>query len=132
MKYGWLRTEKVEDIIVDYLKLKEDQYEDNDELILAMKELRQGRIELERTFDEFDTLWMLEKMRKRRKIENFELQSQRNVVKEGGPNIVSNFEKKFKEIKIEGKRMSHTSWMYTERLPATHYIEAEQKEIEAL
>ena len=70
---------------------------------------------------------ILEKTRKRRRIENFELQSLRNVVKEGGPNIVSNFEKKFKEIKIEGKRKSHASTMYTERLPATHY--AEQKEI---
>ena len=51
------------------------------------------------SFDKFDTVWMLEKMRKRRKIENFELQSLRYVVKEGGPNIVSNFEKKFKEIR---------------------------------
>ena len=80
-----------------------------------MKELRQRRIELDMNFDEFDTVWLLEKMRKRRKIENFELQSLRNVVKEGGPNIVSNFEKKFKEIKIEGKIKSYTSLMYTEK-----------------
>ena len=69
-----------------------------------MKELRQRRIELEMSFDDFDSVWMLEKMRKRRKMENFEIQSLRNVVKEGGPNVVSNFEKKFKEIKVEGKR----------------------------
>ena len=43
MKYGISRTEKVEDVIEDYLKLREDQYEDDDELILAMKELRQRR-----------------------------------------------------------------------------------------
>ena len=48
------------------------------------------------SFDEFDTLWMLEKMRKRKTIENFEMQFLRNVVKEGGPNIINNFEKKFK------------------------------------
>ena len=46
----------------------------------------------------------LEKMRKRRKMEGFALQSLRNVVKEGGPNVVTNFEKKFKEIKVEGKQ----------------------------
>ena len=39
MKYGISRTEKVEDVIEDYLKFREDQYEDDDELILAMKEL---------------------------------------------------------------------------------------------
>ena len=97
-----------------------------------MKELRQRRIELGMSFNDFDTVWMLEKNIKRRKIENFELQSLRNVVKEGGPNIVSNFKKKFKEIKIEGKRKSYTSSMYTEKLPSTHYTEAEHKEIEAL
>ena len=75
---------------------------------------------------------MLEKMRKRRRIENFELQSLRNLVKEGGPNVVSNFENKFKEIKIEGKRKSYHTSMYTEKLPSTHYTEAERKDIETL
>ena len=32
VKYGWSRTEKVEDVIEDYLKFREDQYEDGDEL----------------------------------------------------------------------------------------------------
>ena len=36
------------------------------------------------SFDEFDSMWMLENMRKRRKMESFELQSLRNVVREGG------------------------------------------------
>ena len=131
-RYGRSRTEKVEEVIEDYLKFREDQYEDYDELILAMKELRQSRIELKMNFEEFDAVWMLEKMRKRRKMENFEIQSLRNVVKEGGVDVVTNFEKKFKEIMIEGKRKSHASMMYAEKLPATHYTEAEQKEIEAL
>ena len=125
IKYGRSRTEKVEDVIEDYLKFREDQYEDDDELILAMKELRQRHIELKMSFDEFDSVWMLEKMRKRRKMENFELQSLRNVVKEGGENVVENFEKKFKEIKIEGKRKASSSAMYTEHLPRTHYTQAE-------
>ena len=56
VKYGQSRTEKEEDVIEDYLKFRKDQYEDDDELILAMKELRQRRIELEMNFDEFDTL----------------------------------------------------------------------------
>ena len=81
VKYGRSRTEKVEDFIEEYLKFREDQYEDDDELILTMKELRQRRIDLDMNFDEFDAVWMLEKNRKRKKIENFELQSLRKVVK---------------------------------------------------
>ena len=91
-----------------------------------MTELRQRRIELEMSFDEFDSVWMLEKMRKRRKMENFEFKSLRNVVKEGGLNVVENFKKKFKEIKIEGKRKAvSSSAMYTEQLPKTYYTKSE-------
>ena len=78
------------------------------------------------TFDEFDSVWMLEKMKKRRKMENFEIQALRNVVKEGGPDVVKNFKKKFKEIRMEGKRKAvSSSAMLTEQLPRTHYTEAE-------
>ena len=65
-------------------------------------------------------------------MESFEIQPLRNVVKENGPDMGANLKKKFKEIKVEGKRKSHSFTMYTEPLPATHYTEAEQKEIEAL
>ena len=60
IKYGRSRTEKVEDVIEDYLKFREDQYEDDDELNRAMKDLRQRRIDLDMYFDEFDTVWMLD------------------------------------------------------------------------
>ena len=82
--------------------------------------------------EEFDAVRMLGKMRKRRKLENFEIQSLGNVVKEGGVDVVTNFEKKNKEVKIEGKRKSHALTMYAENLPATFYTETEQEEIEAL
>ena len=71
IRYGRSRTEKVKEEIEDYIKFREDQYEDDDDLILAMKELRQRRINLNMNFDEFDAVWMLEKMRRRRRIENF-------------------------------------------------------------
>ena len=123
----------MEDVIEDYLKFREDQYEDDDELILAMSELRQRRIDLKMSFEEFDSVWMLEKMKKRRKMESFELQSLRNVVKEGGDDVVENFKNKFKEIKIEGKRKAMSSLaMYTEKLPRTYYTEEEKEEIEAM
>ena len=40
-KYGRPRTEKVEEAVEDLLKLKEDPFEDDDDLILVMKELNQ-------------------------------------------------------------------------------------------
>ena len=71
-----------------------------------MSELRQRRVDLDITFDEFHTVWMLQKLKKRRKMENFELQALREVVKENAENVVHNFEQKFKEICVEGKRKS--------------------------
>ena len=41
-------------------RFREEQYEDDDELLLAMSELRQRRVELDMTFDEFHTVWILD------------------------------------------------------------------------
>ena len=60
-------------------------------------------------------------------MEGLEIEASIYMVKENGPDVVANFEKKFKEIKIEGKRKPYSFTMYTEPLPATHYTEAEQK-----
>ena len=50
-RFGRTRTEKVEEAIEDLFRFREDQYKDDDELMLAMKELRQTRLELKKTFD---------------------------------------------------------------------------------
>ena len=101
---------------------------------MAMSELRKRRVDLEITLDEFHTVWMLQKLKKRRKMENFELQTLREVVKVNGPDVVENFEKKFKEIRVEGKRKSlkESTTLYTESPPSTYYTEAEQEQIEAM
>ena len=92
-RYGRTRTEKVEEAIEDLFKFREDQFEDADELMLAMKELRQRRMELEMTFDEFHSVWMLQRLKKMRMMESFEFQALRNVVKENGQDVVENYEK---------------------------------------
>ena len=38
-KYGRSRTEKIEECVDDILKLREDQYEEERELLLAMREI---------------------------------------------------------------------------------------------
>ena len=50
-RYGRTRTEKVEEAIKDLFQFREDQYEDDDELMLAMSELRQRRVDLRMIFD---------------------------------------------------------------------------------
>ena len=67
----------------------------------------------------------------KKKMENFEIKALRNVVKDSSPDeVVKNFEKKFKEIKIEGKRKAVlSSAMFTDKLPRTYYTE---EEIEAM
>ena len=133
-RYGRTRTEKVEEAIEDLFKFREDQFEDDDELMLAMSELRKRRVDLEITFDEFHTVWMLQKLKKRRKMENFELQTLREVVKVNGPGVVKNFEEKFKEIRVEGKRKSlkDSTTLDTESPPSTYYTEAEQEQIDTM
>ena len=99
-----------------------------------MSELRKRREDLEISFDEFHMVWMLQKLKKRRKIENFKLQTLREVVKVNGPDVVKNFEEKFKEIRVEGKRKSlkDSTTLYTETLPTTYYTEAEQEQIDTM
>ena len=77
---------------------------------------------------------MIQKLKKRKRIENFEIQALREVVKENAEDAVERFENKFKEFRIEGKRksLSASSTNYTEKLPNSYYTEAENKEIEAM
>ena len=60
-----------------------------------------------------------------------EYQVLKDVVKKGGEGVVKRFEKKFKEMKVEGNRKSVAGVMYTEPdpvhtdLPETYYTESE-------
>ena len=67
-------------------------------------------------------------------MENFEIQFLREIVKTNGPDVMKNFEEKFKEIRVEGKRKTFKDSVtnYTETPPSTYYTEAEQAEIEAM
>ena len=104
VRYGRSRTEKVEDAINDLLKFREDDYEDDINLMLAMRELRQRRLDIKMNFDEFHLVCIMQKIKKRKQKENFELQALREIVKENAEDAVEKFETKFKEFRVEGKR----------------------------
>ena len=97
-EYGRSRTEKVEEAVEDMLKFREDCYEEDDDLIMAMRELNQRRKELKITYDECFSVWMLGKIKRRKKMEGFEIQALRDVVKAGGEEVLEKLEEKFIEV----------------------------------
>ena len=98
LKYGHTRVEQIEDFMEDWSKFKDDQYKDDGELHLGMRELNQRRMELKMTEDEWVSVWMLGIVKKRKRLDKFIYQSLRDIVKVGGDNVVNNFEEKFKEL----------------------------------
>ena len=84
------------------MKFREDYYEDDDDLIMAMQELNQRRKDLKITFEEFISVWMLGKIKRRKKMESFKIQALRDVVKAGGEEVIENLEEKFIEVRVEG------------------------------
>ena len=77
-----------------------------------MKEINQRRKELNISPEEWLSTWMLQKFKKRKRMNNFEYQALRNVVKEGGEDEIEKFEK-IKERKVEGNRRGVAAVMYT-------------------
>ena len=79
---------------------------------------------------------MLGNVKKRKRIDKFEYQSLRNVVKVGGNDVLEKFEVKFKEMIVKGHRKSVPSVMYTEdvhdKLPETYFTKSELEEIKIM
>ena len=53
----------------DQTKFRDDQYDDDGELLLGMKELNQRRRDLKVTEDEWVTIWMLGVIKKRKRLD---------------------------------------------------------------
>ena len=104
MKYGRSRTEQIEELVDDLLNFREDQYEDDGELLLAMKDIRRRETEMKITRDEWLVTWMLGRIKKRKRDDPHEIQTLRDVVKKAEDKVVENFENVFKVVRIEGKR----------------------------
>ena len=46
-------------------------------------------------------------IRKKKRVDGYELQALRDVVKTGGDDFLEELEKKFKEVKVEGNKKNH-------------------------
>ena len=122
-KYGRTRIEKMEECVKDWLEFKEDVFEEEDEFVFAMKELNQRKLDLEITDKEWFSVWMLGKAKKRKKLDSFEFQALRTIVKSGGDEVIDKFEKMYRELRVEGQR---------KKLKETLYMEAEKETKETL
>ena len=71
LMYGCTRVEKIEDFMDNWSKFRDDQYEDDAELLLGMRELNQRRRELKMTEDELVTVWMHSIIKKRKRLDKF-------------------------------------------------------------
>ena len=80
------------------MRFREDSYKEDDELIMAIKELNQRRQELKITYNEFFLVWMLGKIKRQKKMEGFEIQTLRDVIKVGGEEVLEKLEEKFIEV----------------------------------
>ena len=95
LRYGLTRVEKIEDFMDDWTKFRDDQYDDDGELLLGMKELNQRRKELNMTEDEWVAVWMLSIIKKRKTLDKFIYQALRDIAKLGGNNVIKNLKDKF-------------------------------------
>ena len=67
------------------------------------------------TDNEWVSVWMFSIVKRRKKIDKFVYQALKNVVKDGDEDVLQNFKKKFKELRVEVYRKdgSSASVMYT-------------------
>ena len=105
IRYG-RGMEKVEELVQNLIEFREDQFEDEDKLLLAMEEINQRREKLKVSQKEWFFIWIIGKVKKRKQMEAFEHQVLRDIVKEGVDNVMKNFEDKYKELKVEGSQKS--------------------------
>ena len=71
----------------DWLVFKGNEYDDEDEFLLAIEELRARKEEHNVTDNEWFSTWMFIEASKRKGMEAFQLQELRNVVKTGGEEV---------------------------------------------
>ena len=128
-KYGKTRLEQVEELVSEWMKFNTNEYEKEDEYLYAMEKLYSRKVEKEIEDKEWFSVWMMIEVRKRKGMEKFELQELRNVVKQGGHGVMTEFKKKYKELKVEPNRekVNEAYYMGHESLSRQRYHEQRRR-----
>ena len=103
-RYGRTRMEEVEELVNEWMNFKTSSYEKDDEYLYAIERLYSRKIEKKIDDKEFFSVWMMIETRKRKGMEGYELQELRNIVKRSRENVMEEFRKKYKELKVEPNR----------------------------
>ena len=89
--------------MVDALKTRKEESAGETQTAHVTKPAKRGRRkELKITENEWFSVWMLGRVKKRKRMETSQYQVLRNVVKEGGEDVMKNFGIRYRELKVEG------------------------------
>ena len=72
-KYGRTRIEELEELMTDWMNFKANEYEDEDEYLLAMERLIARKEETKVKDKEWNSIWIMVETKKRKGIKNYQL-----------------------------------------------------------
>ena len=70
-RYGRTRLEKIEELVLDWIKFNENDYDDEGDFLYAMEEKERRKEDLKVIEKEWHAVWMLKKAQKRRSMSEF-------------------------------------------------------------
>ena len=70
--YGKTGLEKMEEIVWDWIGLRDDDFEDKGDFLHAIEELQRRKDDLKMTDREWNVVWMFQKTQKRRGMNDFQ------------------------------------------------------------
>ena len=108
-KYGRTRQEELEEIMHDWIKFNFNEYESEEEYLLAQEKLIARQDEKEVTLKEWNTIWLMYGATQRQGTTDYHLQELRKVVKTRGIDMQKDFVKKYRELKVESHRGAQAS-----------------------
>ena len=86
------------------MQFKANDYEKEYEYLFAIERLFERKEEKKIEDKEWFSVWMMIETKKRKGMESYELQELRRVVKRGGVNVMMDFKRKYRELKVESNR----------------------------
>ena len=92
--------QKLEELVIEYIRLREDDHHDEDDLLQVMLEFKWKKEELHVLENDWNAVLMLKKVQKRKGMEQFQYQALRDVLKVEGDRL-KEFEQKYIEVKVQ-------------------------------
>ena len=102
-RYGRNRLEKIEELVLDLIGFRDDDYEDEGDFLHYMEELQRRKEDIKVTDREWNTVWMLKKAQKRKGMNDFKYHALRDVLKVKGDKT-KEFGEKYNEVRMQNSR----------------------------